>query len=145
MGLFGKNQTLLTELTSDTSLRPTTESASPWLVQLMKVEPKSWLAHTATLSLMEPLPPSLGLLMLLVTVLSLLSFLLPPSTHTPSLPMLRSRSTSPMLSGQLVLLGIKPQVLGFKSNQTPIGFWNFVAFLDLTTFDNYNCSYLIFF
>merc|ERR1739840_13838 len=110
MGLFGKNQTLLTELTSDTSLRPTTESASPWLVQLMKVEPKSCLAHTATLSLMEPLPPS---------------------THTPSLPMLRSRSTSPMLSGQLVLLGIKPQVLGFKSNQTPIGFWNFVAFLDL--------------
>merc|ERR1739842_106189 len=142
---FGKNQTPLTELTSDTSLRPTTESASPWLVQLMKVEPKSCLAHTATPSPMEPLPPSLGLLMPLVTVLSLLSFLLPPSTHTRSLPTLRSKLTSPMLSVQLVLLGIKPQVLGFKSNRTPIGFWNFVDILDSTTFDDYNCSYLIVF
>merc|ERR1711872_409424 len=107
--------TPLREPTSDTSSRLTTESPSPWKVQLMRMVPRLCVARTASPFLTEPLPPSTGLLMPLVSVLSLPSSPSPLSQNTPYQHMLRSRSTLLMLSVLQVSFGMKLLVHGFKS------------------------------
>merc|ERR1712055_312742 len=101
------------------SSKLTMDYPSPWLVQLMPMELQSSLVHTASPSLTAPSPPSTGLLMPMVSVLSLPFSLSPLSTPTPFLNMFRNRSTSPMLNKQLVWFGMNLMVDGYKSNIDP--------------------------